>query len=395
MRPGVAKVTCRHRGLLRFLGMGTSVAAVAISLAAPAQAQWSLGPPDVWAGQDQSVPFEDIVDVFVRGELVYVADQGSGQIHAFALATGHHVATTGREGEGPGEFQALAWIGDCGGDSIFASDDILNRVSVYSLELDHLQTFRVEAPTGNLSDIQCIGPRAFMGINRHRDPMLSSPTGGPTVGETYRSTFDIVLFSQDGSSQKEMGPFPGLERYRSPGAVPNRYSDVPLLWGRDPVIASSEWGFVLGTNDDWSLVRYGSDGNPTDTLTLAENRRGVSESHRAAYVQRRVQRSQEAGRPTASTRQYWQEYPYPSHFPAYSRVVASPNGFVWVERFGPWYLEQQAPHWKVFAPDGTLVATLDLPERFQILWVGETHVAGIMLDALDVQTVEVRPIRRP
>ncbi len=208
----------------------------------------------------------------------------------------------------------------------------------------------------------------------------------------YRSTFDVALFAQDGSHRRSMGPFPGRQRYRSPGRTPGRYNDLPLLWGMGPVLGSAQWGFVMGTNDAWSLVRYDQEGNPLDTLALEESRQPVSESHRAAYVQRRVRRSEEAGRPAAETRRYWQRYPYPTHFPAYSGVVAQDNGLVWVEEFQVSYLEQRLPHWKIFAADGTLAATATLPERFQLLWASGTHVAGIILDAFDVQAVEVRPI---
>ena len=385
----------RHRGVAQ-VGAALSVA-VGAFLASPAEAQWSLGPPEltVGDGEDPLVPFEDIVGVLIRGDLAYVADAGFRQIHAFALATGRHVATTGRRGQGPGEFQGLEWIGDCGGDSILATDGVLNRVSVYSLELDHLRTFRVESPEGNLSAIQCAGLGGYIGIIRHRDPLLSRGSGGIPQMEPYRSTFDVVFFTEDGSYRESVGPFPGRERYRSPSRVPNRYSDLPLLWGKTPVLGSSHWGFVLGTNDDWSLVKYDLDGIPLDTLALEEDRRVVSETHRAAYVQRRVRRDRDAGRPTSETRRYWREYPYPTHFPAYSKVVASDDGLVWVESFQVSYLEQRAPHWKVFDADGTLTATVDLPERFRLLWVGDTHVAGIMLDAFDVQTMEVRPIQRP
>ncbi len=69
------------------------------------------------------------------------------------------------------------------------------------------------------------------------------------------------------------------------------------------------------------------------------------------------------------------------------------NGFVWVERFPEPYTEQPR-HWKVFAPDGTLAATVDVPRGFELLWVDETHVVGVVTDELGVQTVQVRPIQR-
>lgn len=55
--------------------------------------------------------------ILVRGDLAYVADDESGKVHAFALATGHHIATPlGEKDKGPGEFRGLDWTGDCGGD---------------------------------------------------------------------------------------------------------------------------------------------------------------------------------------------------------------------------------------------------------------------------------------
>ena len=379
----------RCRGLPR---VGVVMISVAVG-AFPAEAQWTLGPPDLVLGEATGVSFANIVGVVARDDRIYVADAGLAEIHAFDMGTGEHLANTGRVGEGPGEFQGLAWIGDCGGDSIFVSDNVLYRVSVYSPALDHLRTFRLERTTDRLvTGIQCAGS-GLLAISQLADPELSSSGPLPTIGETYRSMFEVALFEPDGSFRHSIGPFPGGERYRSPGALPDRYNDLPLLWGRHPVLGAAEWGFVLGTNEAWSLVRYDVDGDAVNTLRLAESPVAVSDSHRAAYVQRRVQRSEGAGRPTAPTRSYWEEYPYPTHFPAYSKVVALPDGSVWVEGFGALYLGQIA-QWKVFAPDGTLAATMDLPERFQVMWVGETHVAGIATDTFDVQTVEVRAIQR-
>ena len=361
--------------------------------ASAAEAQWTLGPPDLVLGEATGVPFANIVGVVARDDRIYVADAGFAEIHVFDMVTGEHLASTGRRGEGPGEFEGLAWIGDCGSDSIFASDNVLYRVSVYSPLLDHLRTFRLESAKDRLvTGIQC-GGSGLLAISQLADPELTSSAPMPTIGETYRSAFEVALFEQDGSFRHSIGPFPGGERYRSPGALPDRYNDLPLLWGRQPVLGAAGWGFVLGTNEAWSLVRYNLAGDAVDTLKLAESPVAVSGSHRTAYVQRRVQRSEDAGRPTAPTRRYWEEYPYPTHFPVYSKVAALPDGFAWVEGFAAPYLGQIA-QWKVFAPDGTLAATVDLPERFQIMWVGETHVAGIATDTLDVQTVEVRPIQR-
>ncbi len=249
-----------------------SAAVGASSHAPPAEAQWTLGPPDLSLNEASGAPpFDNIVGVLVRDDRIYVADAGTREIHMFDMATGEHLTSTGGLGAGPGEFRGLAWIGDCAGDSVFVSDEALLRVSVYSSALDHMRTFQIEGAADRLiSRIQCAGS-SLVGVSRLPDPQLSRTGPLPTIGATYRSTVEVVLFEQDGSYRHSIGPFPGGERYRSGGGLADRYNDLQLLWGKHPVLGSAEWGFVLGTNEDWSLVRYDLDGNAVDTLRLAES----------------------------------------------------------------------------------------------------------------------------
>lgn len=317
MRSGVASTILP-------LGVALAILAMAEALVAPAAtAQWSLGPPDLAIEEGIGA----VAGVLVRDNLVYVADYGFGQVIAFDGATGRRVASTGRESDGPR--RRLAWIGDCGGDRVLTSD-ALRRVDVYSPELTPLRTISLTLPDDPLpilSAIQCAGSDGFAAIHHHsRDPR----TPVDRRLDPYRSTFEVVLFARDGTFRHAIGPFPGQDRIHqriSGGQI----NDRSLLWGRSPVLGSSERGFVLGDNDAWSLVRYDPQGSPLDILTWDESRSVVTDSHREAHF-RRMTRSGPLGPANPSWR-YWSAYPYPSHLPAYFKVVASADGFVWVERF--------------------------------------------------------------
>ena len=337
-------------------------------------------------GEETGVLFEDIADVFVRDDRIYVTDRGASSIQAFDWETGQLVASAGRKGEGPGEFRFVDWVGDCGGDTIFVSDFGLDRVSVFSLDLEHIRTFALDYP--RLAAIHCVGPNGFFGVTRNDDPLLYFGRAIPM--EPFRATLDLLLLAPDGSLRRELGQFPGADQTRVARSDGLGYSILPIAWGLGPIFDSSPQGFVLGTGDAWSLVRYDVEGNVLDTLALDESRLAVSRSHVNEYVRRRIAIGR---RDPATLRRYYAEYPFPSHFPAYSDVVASDDGFTWVEHFSEPYSEFD-PHWKVFAPDGTLAATADLPKGFELMWVGETHAAGVARDDLGVQSVEVRPIRR-
>lgn len=372
------------------VAMATSVFAVAFC-ASSAEAQWRLAPPELTVGDDSESYFEDVADVLIRGDRVYVADGGLRRIVVFDRASGQQIAATGRRGDGPGEFQRLRRVDDCGGDTIYASATGPARVSVYSQDLDHIRTFRVE--DAGLREIECAGHGTFVGITRNRDPALSLGREIP-MRVAWRATYDIILFEPDGSLRRVLGTFPGQERFRSPRPDGRGYSDFPLHWGLSAVFESSPQGFVVGTGETARLVRYDADGSVLDTLELGEVRIAVTRAHIDARVHDRVQWAERQGRPDiAGTRAYWEEYPYPTHFPAFSDVLVTPAGFVWVQRFPEPYLEHPF-QWKVFAPDGTLAATIDVPRHLELTWVGETHVAGIVTDELGVQTVEVRGIVR-
>ncbi len=335
--------------------------------------------------------FVDVADVLVRDDRVYVADGGLRRIAAFSRVTGQLTGTAGRRGQGPGEFRFLSWIGDCGGDTVFASDSGLYRVSAFSQDLDHIRTFRLTGPPLRGAEIQCAGTAAFVVITRHADPMLSLNRAIPM--EAWRATRDIVLFEPDGSPRGVVGTFPGEERYRQANSTGTGYSDYPLRWGLSTVFESSPEGFVVGTGETSSLVRYDVEGNVHDTLAMGDSRVAVSRTHLDAHLEERVQRAERLGRDIARTRSLHAEYPYPSRFPAYSKALSGADGFVWVERFPEPYTERPF-HWKVFTPEGNLAATVDVPRRLELMWVGETHVAGVVTDELGAQTVELRRIQR-
>ncbi len=369
--------------------------AAGVVLAPPAEAQWSLAPPDVTIDEGSGVEFSLITDLLVYENRIYVADWGFTQIHAFDLATGDHIVTTGREGEGPREFQGPLGFDHCGGDSVFVSDRSFPRISVYSLELDYLRTITLPRSISR-AEIGCTGSSGFVVQDKHRDPMLVNElirSNEDVPKDPYSSTFDIVFFAPDGSHRMTMGPFTGEERYRSVNS--GGWTDRPVTWGFAPMFGVSRWGFVLGSVDAWSLlVRYDPEGNVRDTIGVDTEPLDIPRSHINADIEEWVRFAETQGRDLASTRRRWSEHPYPSHYPVYSDVQAVDGGFVWVERFSVPYPEPQPPLWEIFGPDGTLEATVDFPSGFELMWVGDTHVAGIVKDELDVPSVEVRPIQR-
>ena len=246
--------------------VGVVGAVVTVAFCAPrlaAQAQWTLGPPELTVGQDTDYYFEDVTDVIVREDRVYVADDGFKRIVAFDRSTGKMTATAGRRGEGPGEFRFLLEIDNCFKDTILAWDLGLQRITLFSLDLDHIRTFGLDDAvlTMHLTNLRCAGPGTVVATTRHSDPALILGRGIPT-NETWRASHDILLLEPDGSLRTVLGTFLGEDRYRTPvNSDGTGYSDHPLWGGLRVVFDTSPQGFVVGTGERSSLVRYDMDGN--------------------------------------------------------------------------------------------------------------------------------------
>lgn len=89
------------------------------------------------------------------------------------------------------------------------------------------------------------------------------------------------------------------------------------------------------------------------------------------------------------------EYVFPSHRPAYSRLIADDLDRLWVQRYGGFEYFQPRPslEWWVFAPDGEWLAYLLLPEELDVQSIGNDLILGVVTDEFDGE--EIRAYRIP
>lgn len=134
-----------------------------------------------------------------------------------------------------------------------------------------------------------------------------------------------------------------------------------------------------------------------DTLKVDDALVPIQAADLDAYHELRLERARASGRDRAwlaAARRAFDEYEYPSHYPPYSDVLATGSGMVWVHRYPTPTAPDKAAHWKVFSSEGSLEAVVELPPDYELMWVGDTLTAGVKVNALGVESVEVRPIRR-
>lgn len=352
---------------------------------ATAQQVWRVGEPTLRIGdQTPEHEFHLVSSLLVRGGRIYVADR-SQQIRAYDATTGDLISAGGGSGQGPGEFNFLEWLDDCAGDELFAADAVLDRVSVFSPDLEHIRTFRI-GNSGTIMSVRCAGPDRLVALSQYEGIDFTKIRPGP-----YRMSVQLSLFaSEDGRLLSTFGRYPGEDRYRE------NSNDGPWQWGIKPLLESLREGFIFGTSEGWWLTRHDTAGAVLDSLAINEQRRPISGSDIEADIQEHLELQERYyGRSQAflaARRQFLEAYEYPEYYPAYSAILASDAGFVWVQEYP--YVGQRSSHWKVFSPEGEHIGSVEMPAGFEMMWVGDTHVAGIKRNELDVAFVEIRPLQR-
>jgi hypothetical protein len=129
-------------------------------------------------------------------------------------AAGAHLKSSGRAGNGPGEYQNLVGIWAGPGDSLLVSDILVRRLTV----LDREGTVRRSFSLGG-------GGSGFVSINGSVD--FAVPIGWMSDGSIisfaqtfrmnaardgiFRDTLAVVLYGPDGAARDTVGRFPGPE----------------------------------------------------------------------------------------------------------------------------------------------------------------------------------------
>ena len=85
--------------------------------------------------------------------------------------------------------------------------------------------------------------------------------------------------------------------------------------------------------------------------------------------------------------------PIPETMPAFDRIVAEESGSLWVEEYRVKGSGSPAG-WTVFDPEGRMLGTVLMPDRFSPLEIGEDYVLGVWTDDLEVQAIRVYGLTR-
>lgn len=279
---------------------------------------------------------------------VIVADAYDAAIRFFDRG-GRLMRSVGRHGGGPGEFTSLAWLGQCGRDSVYAWDRGRQLMSVLTATGAVVREFHI-APTPTLLACAPNGTFAFFG------PAEDLPTS-VTGMEEAQLHGPLFVAAHPDSTVKSLGVAPMGE---------------PRPLGRMTQLATSRDYAFVGPADSGTVIGHPLRGGADVMIRTGVASRVATARHfdRAIAAQAAVF-SDAASR--AMTERMLHQMKMPARLPAYSGLFADPTGVLWVELSIP----GDSGTWlRGVDPTGRIVADLHLPREVRVFEVGADYLLG-------------------
>jgi hypothetical protein len=337
------------------------------------------------ASGDPAHEFTEVVDARVDsdGGLV-VADLMAADIRFFS-GDGTHMRSFGRRGEGPGEFQRIQKLGTAA-DSVWVFDRGAQRVTWLSEsseagELVHLVPPRPALLQGRLSDGSWLVTPLFE----------LPPTGERLDGGIYRGRLPLLRYGADGQLSDTLLIVPGTEMvYVTEGDETRPWGLPPF--GRRAAIAVGGSGLFVGDQDRFEIREYDLSAHLVRIIRLPDADLTITDEEYSTMLEGRVRGVPEHLRPVV--RSILSSLPRASARPAYADFMMDQAGNLWVAMLPT--LDQRslgrnlwASDWKVFAPDGSWLGTVAVPQDFQPTAIGDQWIVGIAVDSLGINRVQL------
>jgi len=369
-----------------------------VSVAESTAAAWE-------SGEGWRVTAEPVLDIgAVEGEPAYqlfnvrgatrlsdgrivVADGGSSTLRWYD-ARGRFLFERGGEGGGPDEFQRLraASFLRLGGDTVaVVADERVARFDGAGERSDVL-------PEGldRMNATACLADGTWVALG----------SAGWSIEETMvsgeaRDSFPLILLRPGATALDTLGRFPGAFRSlnieRAGGEVVSMTIRGAAFAGGTRLTANGS-ELLVGPADAHVLYGFAPEGILRRIVRWVGPDLTITEEDRAAWVERMIAaRAAAPGNPLrddpAALRRSVEATAFPPTRPAYEALRAGPTGHLWVQLDAEPGAERERH--LVFEPDGRLLGTLTLPERFRTLDVGADYVLGVWRDQLDVEHVRL------
>ena len=309
---------------------------------------------------------------------VIAGDFNAGTIYRIG-PDGSVMATWGRKGEGPGEYQGLDAILSRG-DTIVVSDSRLRRVTVLSFEGDVLSTGPL---AGNFLH------KASSILSDGRLLLVPGEGYGRVTATRPEWVFErqpILAATSLSSVVDTLAVLPHLRRwYGTRGASPGPVS----MRGRAGGFAD---GFAWSRADEPEVRWYDSSGRLEQVARWDEAPTPLTPDFRFRMKQVYEESYRSQGAPEEFVTAQLADLDegldlYEGPLPYWDVLHVDREGNVWLREYS--LLTQPSERWRVLTRDGLLIGWVDLPDVVDVLDITADRVLAVRVNELDVPAVVV------
>jgi hypothetical protein len=357
-----------------------------------ARAEWEGAWIDTMAvallGRGDDIPLYQLRGAVLSGDTIVVAERSTGKLHFFKRS-GEFLKSVGGLGGGPGEFDYL-WRIQKVGEDIYAYDITMRRVSQFASNGSFVGSVRID-PVEGYTNLGLAGVFA--------DGSLL--VGAFTVDDgryegLYRRTVVLLRYDAEGTYLDSLGAYEDSDHYAESASTYGYMTLAPF--GRRAISLPSGGHYYVLENNDYRIGVFDQNGTKVRELRPAEEPRvPVSPEHLEAI--RRYYASFWSKVPDAvapKIRDVFDRIPKPDTFPPYGWHGGARVEIARVSSVGDlWVLNgDDLPGWTVFTEEGTVRGHVRAFEELDVLDADDDIAVVLCWDELDVETVEVRRIRR-
>ena len=341
---------------------------------------WTVGPEaSVTIGEVDGPPEYILVSPWaarLSDGRIAVLDRGDKELRLYS-ADGRYLSASGREGEGPGEFRGSSSVHVVAGDTMVVWDMSLRRLSLFDSAGAFVRSVTLQESEPIQLSLGVLDRHTLLG-SRLIEPMDSA---GLYVGRR-----EVLVLSSDGQAKVV------VDTIHEPRHSGDRMMTF-LPFGPMPFFVAGAGRAFLTHGAPFEILVFQGDGSLSQVIRRAWTGEPVTEEDQQEYLDWMLSHGNRERRerflPT------WEEAArLSSHKPAISWISPDRSGNIWVAGFagyGPDRLKQ----YDVFDPAGTWVCTVQMPqELLMITDIGEDYVLGLVLDDLEVQKINMYPLRR-
>jgi hypothetical protein len=322
---------------------------------------------------------------------IVVADGETRELRFFD-ETGEHLATTGRQGGGPGEFQNIGfvWLGPA--DTLRVYDFNSRRLSTLDQNGEYVSGF-VLRPPGQIPFVQPAG--------RLLDGRLVAPVfmfDTTARSGVYREPRPYVTYQVDGTVSDTLGIFPGPEMYSTTMTFNDRTVPRPTLrpFALTTPMEVFEDRIYVGTNEAFEVREYDATGALRRLIRASRSRIPVASEDIAEY--KRFMHElilDNSGNIPEQVRdqleQQFEDAPYPDAFPYYTGIRTDTEGNLWVQD-GKHRHQRDIYRYTVFDSTGQELGNVTMPEQFTPRQLGGDYVLGVWRDEDDLEYVRLHQL---